>query len=142
MSSNRGPIMLLRSEVRGGCLGLVLISAATLFGQTAGLGSAGRATLQEQFDRAQEFQRDGKLSEAAGQYRGFLAEALGELAVGYAMVPDYTHSAPLFDEALSLDASPTLLLNYAKTALTMGDFAHTKTLANEFIRMYPENRQR
>ena len=143
IQSNRGPIMSLRCVVRCACLGWVLISAATLLGQTAGLGSAGRTTLQEQFDRAQEFQRDGKLSEAAGQYRGFLAEALGKLAVGYAMVPDYTRAAPLFDEALSLQPnSPTLLLDYARTALTMGDFAHAKTLATEFIRKYPENRQR
>ena len=141
MSSSRGPDTFLRSGVRGVCLGLALISAATFLGQTSGLGSAGGATLQKQYDEAQEFQRVGKLSEAAGHYRAFLADALAELAVGYAVVPDYTHSAPLFDEALSLDPSPTLLLDYARTALTMGDFAHAKTLANEFIRMYPENRQ-
>ena len=143
MPSNCGPIMSLRSEVRGVCLGLVLIFAATLSGQTTGLGSVGRESLQKRYDEAQEFQRVGKLTDAAGQYRAFLAEALGELAIGYAMVPDYTRSAPLFDEALSLEPnSPTLLLDYARTALTMGDFAHAKTLASEFIRMYPDDRQR
>src|ERR1700744_1272198 len=141
MSSNRGPNMFLRSGVRGVCLGLALVSAATLLGQTRNLGSTGQGTLQKTFDQAQEFQRVGKLSKAAGQYRAFLAEALGELAAGYAGVPDYVRSAPLFDEALSLEPSSTLLLDYARTALTMGDIAHAKTLAAEFIRRYPANRQ-
>ncbi len=58
-------------------------------------------------------------------------------------MPDYARSAPLFDEALNLQPhSPTLLLDYARTALTMGDFAHARTLATEFIRMYPGDRQR
>src|ERR1700761_1226835 len=142
MSSNHGPNMFLRSGVRGVCLGLALVSAATLLGQAGNLGSNGERTLQKIFDQAQEFQRVGKLSEAAGQYRAFLAEALGELAAGYAVVPDYVRSAPLFDEALSLEPSSTLLLDYARTALTMGDIAHAKTLAAEFIRRYPANRQR
>jgi tetratricopeptide (TPR) repeat protein len=117
--------------------------AAALAGQTVGHGSDSRATLKEQYDQAQEFQRTGKLTEAAGQYRAFLAQALGELAIGYAMVPDYARAAPLFDEALNLEPnSPTLLLDYARAALAMGDFAHAKTLTNEFIRMYPGDRQR
>ena len=118
------------------------MAAAALIGQTSDLRSGNGQTLQKQFNQAQEFQRSGKLTEAAAQYRGFLAEALGELALGYAVVPDYARAAPLFDEALSLEPnSPALLLDYARTALTMGDFAHAKTLATEFIRMYPGDRQ-
>lgn len=121
----------------------MLVSASPLFGQTAGLRSDGRETLQKQFDQAQEFQRAGKLTEAAGQYRVFLGDALGELALGYALVPDYPRSAPLFDEALSLEPnSPALLLDYARTALVMGDFGHAKTLASQYIQMYQEDRQR
>lgn len=143
MPSNHGPIMFLRFELRGACLGLVLISAATLFGQTAKTGSTGPGTLQKQYEAAQEFQRVGKLTEAGAHYRAFLAEALGELAIGYAMVPDYAHAAPLFDEALNLEPdSPTMLLAYAQTSLTMGDFAHARTLATEFIRLYPDDRKR
>lgn len=143
MPSNCGPIMSLRFELRGACLGLVLISAATLFGQTAKAGSTGPGTLKKQYDEAQEFQRVGKLTEASAHYRAFLSEALGELAIGYAMVPDYARAAPLFDEALNLAPnSPTLLLDYAQAALTTGDFAHAKTLATEFIRMYPNDRER
>src|SRR5579864_7001640 len=143
MPSNYGPIMCLRSELRGASLAAVLTLSAGLFGQTAGHGSDHRDTLQKQYEQAQESQRTGKLTEAAEEYHGFLAEALSELATGYAMVPDYARAAPLFDEALSLEPnSPKLLLDYARTALTMGDFAHAKTLAAEYIRKYPDDRQR
>ena len=87
-------------------------------------------------------QEAGKLNEAAEQYRAFLADVLGELAVGYALVPDYTEAAPIFDEALTLEPnSPSLLLDYARAALTLGDVAHASTLAKEFIRNYPTDRQ-
>ena len=73
----------------------------------------------------------------------FLADALGELAMGYGLVRDYTQAAPLFDEALTLEPdSPSLLLDYARTALVLGDLAHAKTLATEFIRKYPGNREK
>lgn len=121
---------------------MMLISAASLFGQSTGVQPTGRNSLQKQYDRAQELQRVGKLTEAGEQYRSFLSEALGELAMGYAVVPDYASAAPLFDEALSLEPnSATLRLDYARTALTTGDFGHAKTLAADFIRMYPEDRQ-
>jgi tetratricopeptide (TPR) repeat protein len=88
-------------------------------------------------------QQTGKLSEAAEQYRAFLAEALGELAMGYGVVRDYGQAAPLFDEALALEPdSPSLLLDYARTALMLGDFAHAKTLATEFIRKFPGDREK
>lgn len=142
MPSNRGPIMYFRSPLRAACVGLALSSAVTFFGQASRPGSSGEESLQTRIDKAQELQRAGNLSEAAVQYRAFLGEALGELARGYAVVPDYTRAAPLFDEALSLEPnSASLRLDYARTALTMGDLAHAKTLATEFIRMYPEDRQ-
>ncbi len=37
--------------------------------------------------------------------------------------------------------SPSLLLDYSRTALTLGDFAHAKTLATEYIPKYPHNRE-
>jgi len=142
MPSNCGPNMRFRLKLPGACLSVVLISTVSLFAQSTGVGSPNRQTLQRQYDDAQELQRVGKLTEAAGHYRAFLAEALGGLAIEYAMVPDYARAAPLFDEALTLERnSPTLLLGYARTALTMGDYSHAKTLASEFIRMYPNDRQ-
>ena len=88
-------------------------------------------------------QQTGKLNEAAEQYRAFLADALGELAIGYVLVPDYANAAPLFDEALALEPdSPSLLLDYARTALVQGDLPHAITLAAEFIRKYPGDREK
>ena len=130
--------MFIRSGVRGICFGFLLISAAAVCGQTAGNESAGREALQH----AQELQQAGKLNEAAGQYRVFLADALGELAMGYALVPDYSQAVPLFDEALALEPdSSSLLLAYARTALVSGDLAHAKTLATEFVRKHPGDRE-
>jgi tetratricopeptide (TPR) repeat protein len=83
----------------------------------------------------------GRLSEAAEQYRAFLADALGELAIGYGLARDYKHAASVFDEALTLEpGSPSLLLEYAQTALVLGDLDHAKTLAAKFIRKYPDDR--
>jgi tetratricopeptide (TPR) repeat protein len=109
---------------------LLFISAAVVCGQS----------LQQHYDDAQELQRLGKLSEAAEQYRLFLSDALGELAMGYGLARDYPHAAPLFDESLSLNpASQSLLLDYAQTALALGDPDHAKTLAAEFIRKNPDD---
>jgi len=59
------------------------------------------------------------------------------------VVRDYGQAAPLFDEALALEPdSPSLLLDYARTALMLGDFAHAKTLATEFIRKFPGDREK
>ena len=88
--------------------------------------------MRQHYNDAQKLQQMGKLSEAAEQYRAFLASALGELAIGYVLVPDYTHAAPLFQEARLEPDSPSLLLDYARTALAMGDLDPAKTMAKEF----------
>jgi tetratricopeptide (TPR) repeat protein len=98
--------------------------------------------LRQHYNDAQELQRIGKLGEAAEHYRAFLADALGELAIGYVLVPDYTHAVSLFGEALTLKPdSPPLLLAYARTALVQGDLPLAKTLAAEFIRKHPGDRK-
>jgi tetratricopeptide (TPR) repeat protein len=138
-----GFIMSIRFKLRGPHLVLLLITSATLCGQTQNHESFGGGSLGQHYYDAQKLQQAGKLSEAAEQYHAFLADALGELAMGYSLVPDYTHAAPLFDEALALDAdSPSLLLTYAQTALAQDDLAHAKTLATEFIRKYPGDREK
>jgi tetratricopeptide (TPR) repeat protein len=109
---------------------LLFLSAAAVCSQS----------LQQRYNYAQGLQRSGKLNEAAEQYRAFLADALGELAMAYGAARDYPHAAPLFDETLTLDsASPSLLLDYAQTALALGDPDHAKTLAGEFIRKHPDD---
>jgi tetratricopeptide (TPR) repeat protein len=135
--------MSIRFKRRGTYLVFTLISAATLCGQTGGNGAVGSGSLRQHYNDAQALQRTGKLNEAAEQYRAFLSDALGELAIGYGLVQDYTHAAPLFDEALTLEPdSPALLLDYARTALAQGDLAHATTLATEFIQKAPGDREK
>ncbi len=136
-----GFIMSIRSKLCAIYVIFIFISATALCGQTGNNGAPGSGSLRQHYNDAQALQRAGKLSEAAEQYRAFLADALGELAVGYSVAQDYTNAAPLFDEALTLEpGSPSLLLDYARTALMLGDLAHAKTLATEFIQKYPGDR--
>jgi tetratricopeptide (TPR) repeat protein len=119
------------------------MTAAVLRGQTGDNGAVGSGSLRQHLNEAQELQRTGRPSEAAEQYRAFLADALGELAMGYGLVRDYAQAAPLFDEALTLEPdSPSLLLDYARTALVLGDLGHARTLATEFIQKYPGDREK
>ncbi len=134
-------LMMVRSSLCGTFLLLNLICAAALSAQTGNKGAAGQP-LQQRYNDAQELQQNGRLNEAAEQYRAFLADALSELAMGYGLARDYAQAAPLFDEALALKPdSPPLLLDYARTALTLGDFDHAKTVATEFIRKNPGTRE-
>jgi tetratricopeptide (TPR) repeat protein len=135
--------VLIRSKLRRTSLLLVLISAEALCGQTARQGAPSGEGLGQHYNNAQEMQRLGKLNEAAEQYHAFLADALGELAMEYSLARDYTQAAPLFDEALILEPnSPSLLLDYARTALAMGDLVHAKTLATQFLQKYAGDREK
>jgi tetratricopeptide (TPR) repeat protein len=136
-----GFIMHIRLKLRGTGLILLLSSAPALGLQSGDHGSADEP-LRQHYNSAQELQRAGKLNDAAEQYRAFLADALGELAIGYILVPDYTQAAPLFDEALSLEPdSQSLLLDYGRAALVSGDLDHARTLATEFIQKHQGDRQ-
>jgi tetratricopeptide (TPR) repeat protein len=116
---------------------ILLCFAAFMQAQTKNANSDS-ATPQEHFDAAQRFQREDNLDKAAVQYRAFLADVVGELAVGYADLGEYSKAASSFDDALSLvPDSPALQLKYAAAALALGDFPHAETLAREFLREYP-----
>ena len=142
VKSTPGSIMSIRFKPRGTCLIVTLLSATALHAQTRNKTAVGERPLQQHYNDAQELQRTGRLNEAAEQYRAFLADALGELAMGYGLAQDYPHAAPLFEEALALEPdSPSLLLDDARTALAHDDLAHAKTLATEFIQKYPGDRQ-
>ncbi len=134
--------MYIRFKLRGTCFFFILIYGAALCGQTADNAVDNNRLLQQHYYNAQDLQRKGKLNESAEQYRAFLADALGELATGYGMARDYPNASPLFEEALALEpGSPTLLLDYARTALVLGDLARAQTLATEFIGKFPGNRE-
>ena len=130
--------MSIRFKRRGTYFVFTLISAAALCGQTGNNKATGSQSLSQHYNDAQALQQAGKLNEAAEQYRAFLADALGELAMGYGLVRDYAQATPLFDEALTLKPdSPSLVLDDARTALAVGDLTHAKTLATEFIQKFP-----
>jgi tetratricopeptide (TPR) repeat protein len=117
-----------------------MISAVGLPAQIGTMETAG-GSMQQHYNDAQELQRSGKLNDAAEQYHAFLADAFGKLAMGYGVARDYTQAASLFDDALNLEPGSDLLLDYARTAFMLGDFARTRTLATEFIRKYPNGHE-
>lgn len=136
-------VMSTRSTFLSASIILLLILAPTLWGQAGDTSTGGSGSLQQHYDQAQELHRAGNLSDAAEQYHAFIADGLGELAMGYSLAGDYTHAAASFDEALTLEpGSAYLLLDYARTELMLGHLAHAKTLATEFIKDHPDDRVR
>ncbi|MGB8030241.1 MAG: tetratricopeptide repeat protein [Terracidiphilus sp.] len=118
---------------------LLLCSAAAAQTPAYHLQSQG-STLQGLYEAAQRSQNSGDLTQAAGNYRGFLAEALGELANSHAQIGDYGRAAALFDEALILNpGSPSLQRDYAATALEAGDLKHAETLARGLLNDDPDD---
>lgn len=101
---------------------------------------AGQSTLQQHYDQAQSLQSSGDLLEAAHQYRIFIADSLGEMALHHAHLGEYRKAAPLFDEALRLAPnSPGLKVRYAEAALTDEDFLRARTLCEAILHDYPAN---
>jgi tetratricopeptide (TPR) repeat protein len=92
------------------------------------------AILQRHYDAAERFRSQGKLPQAAAEYRLFVGDALTELALGEAQLGGYSRAAPWFDEALALEPnSPRLRLDYAQAAMDFGDFDHARNLARELL---------
>lgn len=117
-------------------VGLIILAmcASGLVVAQANSPKNGRSGLQQQYDAAQKSQLSGNLNQAAGEYRSFLADAQGELAVEYSVAGQYARAVNLFKNALALAPdSPALRLGYAKTALLMGDFSGSETLARAFL---------
>ncbi len=96
--------------------------------------------LQRRYDAAQKFQAANDLDHAAQQYRIFIADALGEFALGHARAGQYDKAANDFDTALSLVPDfPAMKIQYARVALDSGNLDHAKLLATGVIRDYPNN---
>jgi tetratricopeptide (TPR) repeat protein len=118
----------------------VLLCAPLLCSQSEGSRSDNEALLKQHYDAAQNLQSAGKLEEAAHEYRLFIADALGQLALDRAHVGQYEKAAPLFDQALKLaPRSPILQIEYGRAALARGDLSRAKSLADEVLRAYPDN---
>jgi tetratricopeptide (TPR) repeat protein len=107
----------------------------------AGQGSpSGDSILKRHYDEAQQLQSVGKLTEAAHQYRTFIADALGEMALTQAHLGKYEKAAPLFDEALRLAPnSPGLMVRYAEAAFADKDFLRVQTLCEGILLEYSRN---
>lgn len=115
-----------------------LLLGAALSAVTAQTPGAGHpdvgAILQRHYDAAQNFQSQGKLDQAAAEYRLFLGDALTELALGETQLGDFAKAAPYFDTALALEPnSPQLRLDYARAAMDFGDLDHARTLAQQLL---------
>ncbi len=96
--------------------------------------------LKQHYDAAQHLQEAGDLEQAARQYRVFIADAVGEIAIGRARLGEYDKAATHFDEALALAPnSPVLLIEYAQAALAAGQLSHAELLTQKVIKNYPAN---
>jgi len=98
------------------------------------------SVLQRRYEAAQKYQAANDLDHAAQQYRIFIADALGEVAIGRAHAGEYDKAADNFDEALRLVPDfPMMQIEYARAALESGNLEHAKLLATSVIRNYPRN---
>ena len=123
--------------------GVLLALCATAF-STAQMRSprAQPSVLQQHYVAAQKFQSAREMDKAAYEYKVFLTDALGELAIGRAQAGQYEKAAAGFDEALTFAPhSGVLQLEYAQAALQSGDLARAKLLAEEASRESPQNAQ-
>jgi tetratricopeptide (TPR) repeat protein len=118
---------------------LLVCSAAAAQVPANGLQSKS-SPLQSLYEAAQQSQKSGDLNRAAESYRGFLAEALGELGNSHAQIGDYGRASALFDQALTLNpGAASLQRDYAATALDSGDLKHAETLARGLLSDYPDD---
>ncbi len=119
-------------------LGLLGVSGAR--SQTKG--SRGKPSeLQQHYDAAERYQASQDLEHAAGEYRIFIADALGELAMARGQAGDYDAAADSFDEALRLAPDvPAMRIEYARVALQSGKLEHAKLLAMDVIGEHPGDR--
>ncbi len=96
------------------------------------------SVLQRRYDAAQKFQAANDLDHAAQQYRIFIADALGEFALGHARAGQYDKAANDFDTALALVPDfPAMKIEYANVAFDAGNLDHAKLLASGVIATYP-----
>jgi tetratricopeptide (TPR) repeat protein len=119
---------------------IVLIPVSPMSAQQAPTATQRQSVLQRRYDAAQKYQAAHDLDHAAQQYRIFIADALGELALGRAHAGEYDKAANYFDTALILVPDfPTMQIEYARVALDNGNLDHAKLLASSALQKYPNN---
>ena len=100
-----------------------------------------QSELQQHYDAAERYQASQNFEHAAVEYRAFIADALGELAMARGQAGDYDSAADSFDEALRLvPDAPAMRIEYAQMALQSGKLEHAKLLAMSVIGEHPGDR--
>jgi tetratricopeptide (TPR) repeat protein len=123
-----------RERMRVGWLVLVASLLACHIGAQTNVARGQGPDLQQHYDAAQHYQATQDLAHAAEQYRMFIADALGEIAVTRAHAGEYDMAANSFDEALRLVPNePMMRIEYARIALQGGRLERAKLLATEVI---------
>jgi tetratricopeptide (TPR) repeat protein len=116
------------------------LTAPFAYGQTQAVTLSNESLLKQHYDAAQKLQSAGNYDQAARQYKIFIADALGELALDRAHAGDYQRAAPLFDEALKLAPnSPILQIEYAQAALRQGELSRARLIADQVLDAYASN---
>jgi tetratricopeptide (TPR) repeat protein len=93
--------------------------------------------LEQRYKAAQNFQAANQLDKAAQQYRIFIADTLGQIALGHARAGQPDKALNEFDEALTLVPEfPALQLEYARVALEDGNLEHAEVLAAGVLRAH------
>jgi tetratricopeptide (TPR) repeat protein len=119
---------------------MVLLGVHSTSAQQPPAAGQSDSVLQRRYDAAQKYQAAHDLDHAAQQYRIFIADALGELALGRAHTGEYEKAANYFDTALNLVPDfPTMQIEYARVALDSGNLDHAKLLASTALQNYPNN---
>jgi tetratricopeptide (TPR) repeat protein len=139
---NRIPMHIFRQSLVMSLISLFLLSSAQGATQQSANSVALRneKILQMHYQAAMKYQVAHELDQAAQQYRIFLADALGELAIAEAHGYEYGKAAPNFDAALRLAPnSPALLVEYSEAALHAGRLGKAVELSQQVIRSYPRN---
>jgi tetratricopeptide (TPR) repeat protein len=144
-SSSRVPDMSQRAQIRwssvyGVAALLAVVGASSPCACAQRSTSRSKSILQQRYAAAQAFQSKGNLADAAKQYQIFLADALGELAMGRAQAGQFDKAADEFDEALKLVPDfPMMELEYARAALRAGRPQRAEFLAKDLLKRYQGN---
>jgi tetratricopeptide (TPR) repeat protein len=131
-----------RRPIRAFVVGLAVFMGASITARAQDQTSTAdkNTRLQGPYDAAQSFQAAGNLSQAALEYKKFLADALGALADHRAKAGDFTRATSLFDQALALDpADSSLKLEYAEACRAADELHKAKSLAQQAVNADPKN---
>lgn len=122
-------------------LGLLSVVVTVVAGaQTTSLAPPDPNTLRQRYDAAQSAQSAGRLEQAAGEYRAFLAEALRRLADRRAQAADFSKASELFEQALPLAPRDSgLHLDYAEALRAAGNLVGAESVAESVVQADPAN---